>query len=139
MKDELKALINYRLEQADSALRASQTLIEAELWRDSVNRSYYAAFYAVLALLALKGLGTSKHSGAIALFDREFVKTGIFSKNLSVTLHHTFDMRQEADYEEQAQTENSDAQDALTQAREFVLQIRNYLETSPRDLPGSGI
>jgi len=130
MTEELKALINYRLEQADSALKASQALVEMDLWRDSVNRSYYAAFYAVLALLALKGMGTSKHSGAIAMFDREFVKTGIFPKSLSATLHHTFDMRQEADYEEQAQIEDSDARDALTQARAFVQQVRQYIASS---------
>jgi uncharacterized protein (UPF0332 family) len=38
-----------------------------------MNRLYYAMFYAVLALLQEKEMGTSKHSGAIALFDREFV------------------------------------------------------------------
>lgn len=32
-------------------------------------------FYAVQALLLLGGYSTSKHSGAISLFDREFVKT----------------------------------------------------------------
>lgn len=130
MTGELKALIGYRLDQADSALKASQTLINAELWRDSVNRAYYAAFYAVLALLALKGMGTSKHAGAISLFDREFVKTGVFSKDLSATLHNTFDMRQEADYEEQAQIDDTDATDALAQARVFVDQVRQYMEKS---------
>ena len=129
MTDELKALIGYRLEQADSALKASQALIDAGLWRDSVNRAYYAAFYAVLALLALKGMGTSKHSGAISLFDREFVKTGVFAKELSATLHKTFDMRQEADYEEQAQIDDADAIDAQAQAQDFVQQVRQYVET----------
>ena len=129
MTDELRALINYRLDQVESALKASQALIDAELWRDSVNRSYYAAFYAVLALLTLKGMGTSKHSGAISLFDREFVKTGIFPKVLSAALHNAFDMRQEADYEEQAQIEDSDAHDALAQARVFVQQVRLYIGT----------
>ncbi|NJN63373.1 MAG: hypothetical protein HC795_19310 [Coleofasciculaceae cyanobacterium RL_1_1] len=37
-------------------------------------------FYALLGLLATKGLGTSKHSGVISLFDREFVRTGIFPR-----------------------------------------------------------
>ncbi|MEI7436055.1 MAG: HEPN domain-containing protein [bacterium] len=127
MTDNFKALINYRIEQDDSALKASQTLVDEELWRDSVNRSYYADFYALLDLLALKGMGTSKHSGAISLFDREFVKAGIFPKDLSATLHRTFDMRQEADYEEQSQIEESDVRDALAQARAFVQQVRQYI------------
>jgi uncharacterized protein (UPF0332 family) len=130
MTGQLRALLDYRLDQADSALKASRTLVEARLWRDSVNRAYYAAFYAVLALLALKGLGTSKHSGAISLFDREFVKPGLLPKALSSTLHHAFDMRQEADYEERAQIEEADALDALTQAAAFVQQVREYIARS---------
>jgi uncharacterized protein (UPF0332 family) len=62
-----------------------------------MNRLYYAMFYAVLALLQAKHLGTSKHSGAIALFDREFVKTGIFPKELSMALHRAFALRQKGD------------------------------------------
>jgi len=129
MTAELKLLIEYRLEQAADALKAGRVLLDAELWRDSVNRSYYAAFYAVLALLALKGMGTSKHSGAISLFDREFVKTGVFPKSLSATLHKAFDMRQEADYEEQAQIDGEEARDALTDTEVFVEQVRRYIAT----------
>jgi uncharacterized protein (UPF0332 family) len=49
MTDELRTLVRYRLEQADSALQAAEKLVESGLWRDSVNRAYYAAFYAVEA------------------------------------------------------------------------------------------
>jgi len=60
-------------------------------------------FYALLALLATKRLGTSKHSGALALFDREFVKTGVFPRELSRSLRLAFDRRQTHDYGEMAQ------------------------------------
>ena len=75
-------------------------------------------------------MGTSKHSGAIALFDREFVKSGIFAKDLSLTLHKTFDMRQEADYEEEAVIEEPDAQEALDRARGFVDEVRRYMRSA---------
>ncbi|HVJ49982.1 HEPN domain-containing protein [Desulfitobacterium sp.] len=35
-----------------------------------INRYYYAAFHAVRALLALKELDSSKHSGVISYFNR---------------------------------------------------------------------
>lgn len=41
---------------------------------------------AVLALLQEKQLGTSKHYGTISLFDREFIKRGVFDQELSKTL-----------------------------------------------------
>ncbi len=38
-----------------------------------VNLAYYAMFYGVLAVLATRKLSASKHSGALGLFDREFI------------------------------------------------------------------
>jgi uncharacterized protein (UPF0332 family) len=91
MTENIQALVTYRLEQADESLEAARTLLEKKLIRPSVNRAYYAMFYAVLALLAWGKKETSKHSGAIALFDRDFVKQGIFKKDYSRWLHDAFD------------------------------------------------
>jgi uncharacterized protein (UPF0332 family) len=71
--ENIRALIRSRLEQADEALGAAEILLERESLRTAVNRAYYAMFYAVLALLALRQQETSKHAGAISLFGREFV------------------------------------------------------------------
>ena len=97
---EIHALVRYRLEQADEALRAARLLCEAKMFRQAAGRAYYATFYAVLALLAFRGLGTSRHSGALGLFDREFVKEGLFDAEQSKCLHELFDLRQRADYRE---------------------------------------
>jgi hypothetical protein len=51
-----------------------------------------------MGLLAAEKKETSKHSGVIALFDRDFVKKGLFSKDFSRWLHAAFDMRQRSDY-----------------------------------------
>lgn len=67
-------LVSYRLEQSDEALEAAKTLLDRRLYRSTVNRAYYGMYYAVLALLAIRKQETSKHSGAISLFDKEFVK-----------------------------------------------------------------
>ena len=74
MKEERKALIDYRLEQADESLDSVLILFEHKKYRPSVSRSYYAMFYSVQALLIREKFITSKHSGAIAIFNREFVK-----------------------------------------------------------------
>jgi len=94
MTENILALVNYRLEQADESLEAARTLLDKKLIRLSVNRAYYAMFYAVLALLAGGKQETSKHSGAIALFNKDFVKQGIFKKDFSRWLHDAFDLRQ---------------------------------------------
>lgn len=99
ISENVKALVQYRLEQADEAITAASLLFKQGILRRSVNSAYYAMFYAIMALLAIEKKETSRHGGAIGLFDREFVKKGIFSKDFSRWLHLAFDLRQRCDYE----------------------------------------
>ncbi|NPV29842.1 MAG: HEPN domain-containing protein [Firmicutes bacterium] len=124
------ALIAYRLRQAQEALDDARKLAEhAGSLRSIINRAYYSMFYAVLALLLTIDAGASKHSGAIALFDRHFVKTGLFPKELSKILHRGFEHRQRGDYEELAEVEEADAQEMLQDAGSFLTAVRTYLKT----------
>jgi uncharacterized protein (UPF0332 family) len=50
MNEEINQAIQLRLEQARETLEEADALREHELWRGVINRSYYAMFYAVLAL-----------------------------------------------------------------------------------------
>ncbi len=123
----VKALVSYRLEQAQESLDAAQVLMDQELPRPSVNRSYYAMFYAVLALLASRKWETSRHSGAISLFDTKFVKTGVFGKELSRWLHDAFDLRQRSDYAAQIQVSHEEAMQVLEESKEFVAEVKGKL------------
>ncbi len=132
-KKNTLALVRYRLEQADDAVRAAQVLLDQHLPRDAVNRAYYGMFYGVLALLVTKQLGTSKHQGAISLFDREFVRAGVFDRELSSWLHKAFDMRLSADYAERVAIPQEEAQKALQQAETFVSRVKTYLSRALND------
>ena len=127
MKEERTALIEYRLEQADESLDSAQLLLNHKKYRPSVSRSYYAMFYAVQALLIQKEIITSKHSGAIALFNREFVKNNIFDKEFSRWFQEAFDLRQRADYREMFIVSAERAKLILDNARIFVMEIRKNL------------
>ena len=76
---EIETLIKYRLEQAQAALDDAKYLIDGKRSPQSIiNRSYYAMFYAALALLQSISKAPSKHSGVISHFDTEFVMKGVF-------------------------------------------------------------
>jgi uncharacterized protein (UPF0332 family) len=80
---EIEILIEHRLEQAQEALDDAKYLIDGNRSPQSIiNRSYYAMFYAALALLQKASKAPSKHSGVISLFDKEFVMKGTFEKEL---------------------------------------------------------
>ena len=128
MKEDILALIKYRMEEAENSIKEAEVLLrEGMSLRSVMNRLYYAMFYAVLALLQEKELGTSKHYGAISLFDREFIKSGIFDKELSKTLHRAFELRQKGDYLEQAEVTKSDVDEMLPKTKDFVDKVKEYL------------
>jgi len=125
-----ESLIAYRIKQAQETFDdAEKILLAGGSMRSVVNRSYYAAFYAVLALFlkADMDVKTSKHSGIISLFDKEFVHTGKISRQCSKTLHRLFDERQQIDYKEFAEVLPEDAQNLLQQAKEFLNVIQQML------------
>jgi uncharacterized protein (UPF0332 family) len=127
MTENIKALVAYRLEQADESLEAAKILLDKGLIRPSVNRAYYAMFYAVLALLAREKQETSKHSGAITLFDRDFVKQGIFKKDFSRWLHDAFDLRQRSDYAAEYHVSGEETDKTLKNAESFVGEVKKVL------------
>ena len=68
-EQQLNLLIKQRITQTFDTLREAKILLEQSAYRGSINRSYYAMFYVLSALLATKTLGSSKHSGVLSLFD----------------------------------------------------------------------
>ena len=126
--ERLRELVQLRMQQAAETLHEAQILIAGHAARGAVNRAYYAMFYAVLAVLATKGLGSSKHSGVISLFDRELVKPGILPKELSRSLHMAFERRQQADYGEWTQLDEPAAIRVIEEAETFVEGVRTCLK-----------
>jgi uncharacterized protein (UPF0332 family) len=131
MSENIRALVSYRIEQAEESLAASEVLLEQRLIRPAANRPYYAMFYAILALLATKKRETSKHSGAISVFDQEFVKTGLFGKELSRWVHDAFDLRQKSDYAPQLEVSEEDAREVVKRATTFLENVKNHLSAMP--------
>lgn len=59
-------LVGYRLDSAKERLDLAKILLEAEQYKDSIGRSYYAIFTAVRAVLARDEVDFSKHAGVIS-------------------------------------------------------------------------
>jgi len=120
-------LARYRLAKAKEILVEAEDNLEQNHNGVSVNRSYYAMFTAARALLALKELDSSKHSGVIALFNQYIVKTGIFQKEISRFLAKAKDIREDADYGDFVEITKEDAHTQLQRAKEFVKEADEVL------------
>jgi uncharacterized protein (UPF0332 family) len=126
--EEIEILIKHRLKQAQEALDDALYLIEGKRSAQSIlNRAYYAMFYATLALLQKISKAPSKHSGVISLFDTEFVKKGIFEKELSKDFHKAFEIRQKTDYKILEPVNLDDAKEVYRKANHFVQEVQKYL------------
>ena len=89
--EEKTALIHYRLDRSRESLKAADLMIENDFHASAMNRIYYSMFYAVQALLILKGSTFSKHGQVKGFFNREFIKTSIFPKEFGRLFNIVFE------------------------------------------------
>ena len=75
------------LQQADETLEEARILLKEGRPPGTINRSYYAAFYAASALLDSIGLKANSHQAAISLLHREFVRSGKLDGGLPAKLY----------------------------------------------------
>ena len=118
--EDRAALVRYRLEKAERTLRQAETLAKAGEWDGTVNRAYYAMFYAAEALLAHRGLGARRHTGVLVLVDRELVAQGLVAPEQAARLREAYRLRQRADYADEAPVTADRGQELLAAARSFV-------------------
>ena len=126
-------LAKYRIEKSQEHLQESEDALKQNHFGMSVNRSYYAMFTSARAILALKELDSSKHSGLIALFSQHIIKPGLFPKELSKFLRKAKRIREDADYGDFVEITKKDAQMQLEHAKEFVEEAENSLQEMIKD------
>lgn len=85
MKDHEQLVDQLQLmtQKAFRSIAAAYRNIEEGDYDFASSRAYYAAFYAMEAVLLTKKLSFSKHSSVISAFNQYFVKTNIFPKEFS--------------------------------------------------------
>lgn len=122
-------LVSYRLRNANEKLESAKLLLDAGKYRDSIGRSYYAIFTAVRAVLANDKIDFSKHSGVIAYFQKEYIKTEKFDVKYSKYLQSAFQIRNSCDYDDFFIASKLDAEEQYSRAVEFYNVVQNYLSS----------
>ena len=121
-------LAMYRMQKAKEILIEARDNLNQKHYGLSVNRSYYAMFTAARALLALKEIDSSKHSGVIALFNQHIVKVELFPKEISKFLPKAKDIREDADYGDFVEITEEDAQTQIRRAMQFVEEAKKTIQ-----------
>lgn len=120
MKDDLLALAWDRMHAAEATPHEARTLQGTAQWPGAISRGYYAMFHSASALLATRGLGTSKHAGVISLLHREFMHVGLFDKVDARHLEQAFRRRLDADYADDFNATAEDTEQVIAWAERFI-------------------
>ena len=97
-EQEVQDLAKYRLEQSKENLEEAETLFKFNKYKGASNRAYYSIFHAVKAVLALEQTDFKKHSSVIAYFNKNYISTNIFSRDLGKRVSEARFLREKSDY-----------------------------------------
>ena len=87
----------------------------------------YAVFHAMRSANALKEYDSSKHSGVIAYFTKEYLKTEILDRGLAVIIKDSSLCREKSDYDDFYVAGKIEAEEQLKNAKYFVQKIEKYV------------
>ena len=123
------SLSKARIALAEERIDFAKEILKIGDYKTVANRSYYAIFSAMRAVLALNGFDSKKHSGIIAEFRKAYLKTEILPQELSLTIDSLVEIRQGSDYDDFYLIGKEEVDEQLRNAESFVKTIGDYLKT----------
>ncbi len=127
MNDKKEDLCIYRIRNAVETLGVALLCLDSQHYKDSINRSYYAAFYAIKAVLALEEIDFKRHKDAVAYFNKTYVATEIFPKEMGKKLGRLKQERESSDYDDFYVASLTDATAQYKSAKLIIDEIEKYL------------
>lgn len=128
-KEKRVLLAKYRLEQAKESIDEAEYLYSGNKSPRSVmNRLYYAMFYAVLALIVFERFISSKHTGVLSFFNKQFIKENVFPTQMGRWINKAFELRQTGDYREYVELTREQVEPYIEFAKSFVKKVEEFLE-----------
>ena len=116
------------LVRAADAIRTAEYDLAGNFPMAAVNRTYYASYYCMTALLFSKNIFAKTHHGTRAKFSELFIKTGVFPESMAIYIKIAFDLRQEADYDFDADITVEEAENIIIKFKEFYQFTIAYLQ-----------
>lgn len=103
-------------------MKSARLCLENQLYKDSINRSYYVVFYAVKAVLAIEPIDFKRHKDALGYFNKTYVATALFPKDLGKKIGRIKRIREASDYDDFFVASQDDAQEQI-QIAEYALEL----------------
>jgi len=89
----------HRLMVAREDLDTANLTYEAGKLRAANNRAYYSIFHTVSAVLANEGIAFKRHKDTLSYFNKNYIHTGIFPRELGRKIVKAEEIRHASDYD----------------------------------------
>ncbi len=128
MENKAIDLCIYRMRNAVDTLDTAKLCMEHQRYKDTINRCYYAAFYAIKAVLALEEIDFRRHKDAVAYFNQNYVATNIFQREIGKQLGRMKRKREASDYDDFYVASYTEALEQYEAAEMIVKNIKEFLK-----------
>ena len=122
-----KELSKHRLKQAKEDLKASKLLYDTKLFKSANNRAYYSIFHSMKAILALEPIDFKRHKDVIAYFNKNYIHTEIFPKNMGRRISDASRIREDSDYDDEFIVKPEDTLAQIETAKEMIKLTEEYI------------
>lgn len=129
-----KDLILYRIESAKEDLKSAKILRDADSYKGANNRAYYAIFHAINAIHGIKGVAYKRHKDAIANFNKEYVKTEVFPREIGRKISSVEEIRHASDYDDFYIATIDEVNEQISIAEEFIKMTEAYCKDHIDDI-----
>lgn len=133
MNPEQESYIAYRIARSWDTLDDARILASKEKWNSAINRLYYAAYYAVMALLLRYNLKPGTHNGAKNNFTEHFIKNHKIDIKYGKIYSQLFTWRQKCDYDDMFDFECTQVMQYFEPVEELIRLIETQLEINKLD------
>ena len=118
-----------RVEVAREDLVTAKANLQEEHYRAANNRAYYSIYHAITAVFALENKAYKRHKDAIANFNKEYIKTEVFSQELGRRIGKAEAVRHNSDYDEFYLVTKEESIQQVQTAELLLEEIEKYLDT----------
>ena len=126
----VKDLVLYRVQTAKDDLSSARILLRAGVYKGANNRAYYA----INAVHAVNGDAFKRHKDAIANFNKSYVKTEIFPREIGRKISEAEEIRHASDYDDFYIASREETERQIDVADEFIQLVEEYCNEQSVDI-----
>ena len=126
--ETIESFSKYRLNRAKETLQTAKMIFkDGKDFSSANNRAYYAIFYAIRAILAIKEVDFKRHKDVLAYFNKEYINKEIFPKMIGRKISQAQRIREDSDYDDEYEPSLEKTEQQIETAQELIELVEDYI------------